>query len=128
MTPTFYPLLAASTGLAATPYELEATFAGVMLLTALVFVVFMRPGTAARLIIAVPFSLFILALVAIPLQAASGFALLDFSLAASPSPSLSMLRLCAELLCFIAAWKCAPWLHVGKEALIGFCVRLLTRR
>ncbi len=114
--------------LSATPYALPATFAAVMLLSALVLVVFMRPGTMARIIIGVPFSLFILVLAAIPLQAATGLALLDFSLSSAPSPLLSALRLAAELLCYLAAWKCIPWLFVGKDAFIDLCVRLLTKR
>ncbi len=116
------------TQLAAGPYELVATFAVVMLLSAFVVVVFIRPGTMARIIASVPFSLFILSLAAIPLEAATGVRLLDFSMAEAPSPTLSTLRLAAELLCFAAAWKCVPWLYVGKERLIDLAVRLLTRR
>ncbi len=112
----------------ASPYALPATFAAVMLLSALVLVVFMRPGTMARIIVGVPFSLFILAIAAIPLQAATGFLLPDFSMTEAPSATVSTLRLAAELLCFLAAWKCVPWLYVGKEALIDFVVRSLTRR
>ncbi len=112
----------------ASPYELPATFAAVMLLSALVLVVFMRPGTMARIVAGVPFSLFILAIAAIPLEAATSFRLIDFSMAEPPSPTLSTLRLAAELVCYLAAWKCIPWLYVGKEKLIEVAVRLLTRR
>ncbi len=116
------------TGLVAGPFELPAIFACVMLFSALVLVVFMKPGTMARIIAGVPFSLFILAIAAIPLQAATGFTLLDFSMAEAPSPALSTLRFAAELLCYLAAWKCIPWLYVARESLISFFVRLLTRR
>ncbi len=109
------------------PYELPATFAVVMLLSALVLVVFMKPGGMARIIASVPFSLFILSIVAIPLQAATGFILLDFAMSETPSPVSSTLRLAAELLCYLAAWKCIPWLYLAKEAFIRFIVRLLTR-
>ncbi len=109
-------------------YELPATFAAVMLLSALVLVVFMRPGTTARIVTGVPFSLFILATAAIPIQAATGFLLLDFSLSEPPSPAHSTLRLAAELICFYAAWKSVPWLYVGKEKLIEAAVRALTGR
>ncbi len=121
-------LLLAAAAAAPHPYALVATFAAVMLLSALVLVVFMRPGTTARLVVGVPFSLFILALVAIPLQAATGFQLLDFSMAEAPAPTLSTLRLAAELLCYLAAWQCVPWLYVGKEALISAAVRAITKR
>ncbi len=114
--------------LSAHPYALPATFAMVMLLSALVLVVFMRPGTMARLVIGIPFSHFILAIAAIPLQAGTGFALLDFSLAEPPSPARSAMRFAAELLCYVAAWQCIPWLYVGKDSFIAACVRLLTRR
>ncbi len=116
------------TGLVAGSYQLVATFACVMLLSTFLLVVFMRPGTMARIVSGVPFSLFILALISIVVQEATGWQLIDFSMAEAPSPLLSTLRLAAELLCFLAAWKCIPWLYVGKEALIAFAVRLLTRR
>ncbi len=116
------------TPLSASPYALPATFAAVMLLSALVLMVFMRPGSLGRLIVSVPFSLFILTLAAIPLQAATGITLLDFSMSEAPSPILSTLRLTAELACYYAAWKCLPWLYVGKNWLIELAVRLLTRR
>ncbi len=128
MSPDSRPLLLAAAAATPHPYALVATFAAVMLLSALVLVVFMRPGTTARLVVGVPFSLFILALVAIPLQAATGFQLLDFSMAEAPSPTLSTLRLAAELLCYLAAWQCVPWLYVGKEALISAAVRAITKR
>ncbi len=111
----------------ASPYELPATFATVMLLSALVLVVFMKPGTMARMVAGVPFSLFILALASILLEAAAGFRLVEFSIAEAPSPTLSTLRLAAELLCYLAAWKCIPWLFVAKESFITAVVRLLTR-
>ncbi len=117
-----------TTPLLSSPYALPATFAMVMLLSTLVLVVFMRSGTTARIIAGVPFSLFILTLVAIPLQAATGVLLLDFSLTEAPSPTRSTLHLAAELLCYLAAWKCIPWLYVGKDALINTVVRLLTKR
>ncbi len=116
------------TNLTAGPYELPATFACVMLLATLVLIVFMKPGSMPRIFAGIPFSLFILTLVAIPLEAATGFQLLDFTLAEPPSPTLSTLRLAAELLCYAAAWKCVPWLYVGKDALIAGVVRLLTHR
>ncbi len=117
-----------ATQLTTSPYTLTATFGCVMLLTALVLVVFMRPGTTARIVAGVPFSLFILAIASIPLQAATGFLLLDFSMSEAPSPLLSTLRLAAELACFYAAWKSVPWLYVGKEKLIETAVRALTGR
>ncbi len=115
-----------ATQLSASPYALTATFGCVMLLSALVLVVFMRPGNMARIIVGVPFSLFILALVAVPVQAATGLHLLDFSLSEAPSALNSTLRLAAELACYAAAWKCVPWLYVGKDSLINAAVRLIT--
>ncbi len=114
--------------LVATPYAEAAVFALVMLLAALVLILFMRPGNAARMVAGIPFSLFILALIAIPLQAVTGFRLLDFSMAGGETPTLSLLRLAGELLCYYAAWQCIPWLYLGKEKFIDFCVRLLTKR
>ncbi len=114
--------------LVAGPYAELAVFACVMLLACFVLVVFMRPGNMARLIAGIPFSLFILALIAIPLQAMAGFHLIDFSMAEAPSPLLSALRLGAEILCYAAAWQCIPWLYIGKERLIDFIVRKLTKR
>ncbi len=116
------------TGLVAGPYELPATFACVMLLSTFLLVVFMKPGTMARLVAGVPFSLFILALVSVVIQEATGFILLSFSMAEAPSPTHSTLRLAAELICYLAAWQCIPWLYVGKERLIAFAVYLLTGR
>ncbi len=110
------------------PYELLATFACVMLLTTLVVVVFSRPGALTRIIAAVPFSLFILCLIALPLDKFLGWQLIDFSLDSAAGFGTSTLRLAAELACYLAAWQSTPWLYVGKDASINFAVRLLTRR
>ncbi len=130
--PSSYGAMRSSAGelapFVAGPYELVATFMFVMLFAALVLVAFMRPGTMARLIAGVPFSLFILSMVSILLQATTGIPLMDFTIAEAPSPTLSTLRLAAELLCYLAAWKCIPWLYEGKERLIDFFANLLTRR
>ncbi len=114
--------------LVAGPYAEPAVFAIVMLLAALVLVVFMRPGNFARMIAGIPFSLFILSLIAIPLQALTGFRLIEFSMLGNETPTLSLLRLAGELICYVAAWQCIPWLYVGKEKFIDFCVRMLTKK
>ena len=112
----------------ASPFELTATFAGVMLLATFVVVVFTRPGALSRIVTAVPFSLFILCLIALPLDKFFGWQLIDFNLDSTASFTTSTLRLAAELACYLAAWQSTPWLYVGKDAAINFAVRLLTRR